>query len=104
MSWDNGKLASFGDQAKVASSGDNAQLASSGYNTQLASSGDDSVVCGIGYNNIAKASKGSWITLAEWKVIDGVLKPVCVKTEYVDDEKIKANVFYKLENGEFVKV
>ena len=75
----------------------------SGY-AQLASSGDYSVVCGIGFNNIAKASKGSWITLAEWKVIDGVLKPVCVKTEYVDDEKIKANVFYKLENGEFIKV
>ena len=30
--------------------------------------------------------------------------PVCVKTEYVDGERIKEDVFYKLENGEFKEV
>ena len=82
------------------------QLASSGDSSQLASSGDSSVVAGIGIDNIAKARKGSWITLAEWKydVNKNKYIPVCVKSEQVDGEKIKEDTFYKLENGEFVEV
>lgn len=59
-----------------------------------------------GYNSCAKAKKGSWITLAEWKKDDTSNKwvPVCVKTEQVDDERIKADTWYKLENGGFVEV
>lgn len=30
--------------------------------------------------------------------------PACVKTEYVDGEKIKADTPYTLKNGEFVEV
>ena len=30
--------------------------------------------------------------------------PKCVKTEYVDGEKIKEDVFYKLIDGEFKEV
>ena len=56
-----------------------------------------------GYNSIAKAKKGSWITLAEWKEDhkDGKWKPVCVKTEQVDGERIKADTWYRLVNGKF---
>ena len=54
-----------------------------------------------GNNSIAKAKIGSWITLAEWDCINGVLTPICVKTEQVDGERIKADTFYKLVNGEF---
>ena len=54
----------------------------------------------------AKAKTGSWITLAEWKWSDKKNRyvPVCVKTEYVDGESIKADTWYKLENGKFVEV
>lgn len=78
----------------------------SGDYSKLAASGYYSVVVGIGVNNIAKAVKGCWITLAEWKYDDEkeATIPVCVKTEYVDGKRIKENVFYKLENGEFTEV
>ena len=100
------KLAASGDYSQLAASGYSSQLAASGDYSQLAASGDSSVVVGIGVNNIAKAVKGCWITLAEWKYDSekGATIPVCVKTEYVDGEKIKENVFYKLVDGEFTEV
>jgi hypothetical protein len=59
-----------------------------------------------GNNSKAKAKIGSWITLAEWKWSDEKKRdvPVCVKTEYVDGEDIKADTWYKLINGKFVEV
>ena len=82
------------------------KLVASGDSSQLAASGKHSVVAGIGINNIAKAVKGCWITLAEWRFNSEEDKyiPVCVKTEYVDGERIKENTFYKMENCEFVEV
>ena len=75
----------------------------SGEYSKLAASGADSVVAGIGIDNVAKASKGSWITLAEWKWSDEKERyiPVCVKTEFVDGERIKKDTFYILRDGEF---
>ena len=54
---------------------------------------------------MVKAHAGCWITLAEWKYDGekGRSVPVCVKTEYVDGEKIKADTPYTLRNGEFVE-
>ena len=58
-----------------------------------------------GRNSRAKAKVGSWITLAEWKWSDEKNHvPVCVKTEYVDGENIKADTWYQLKNGNFVEV
>ena len=61
------------------------------------------IMC-AGINSIAKGKIGSWITLSEWKNVDGVYTPVCVKTEKIDGERIKEDTFYKLKNGEFVEV
>lgn len=92
-------------------SGDYSQLAASGDYSKLAASGYGSVVMAAGYNSIARAKKGSWITLAEWvntgnKDEGGnyIRFPKYVKTEYVDGEKIKEDVFYKLIDGEFKEV
>ena len=98
------RLASSGNYAQLASSGNSARLASSGNSTQLASSGKHSVVAGVGIKNKAKASLGSWIVLAEWQDDGDHIIPVCVKAEQVDGEKIKADTFYKLEDGEFKEV
>ena len=100
------KLAASGYYSQLAASGESSQLAASGDYSKLAASGKHSVVAGIGINNIAKAVKGCWITLAEWRFDSEEDKyiPVCVKTEYVDGERIKENTFYKLENYEFVEV
>ena len=64
------------------------------------------MVCCAGHNSIAKAKVGSWLTLSEWEYNEeeNAYIPKCVKTEYVDGEKIKEDVFYRLVNGEFVEV
>ena len=119
-SGDYAKIGSSGDYAKIGSSGYYAQIGSSGYSAKIGSSGDyakitsegnNSVVMAAGYNSIAKAKIGSWITLAEWirtdKANDSgnyIWIPKCVKTEYVDGERIKEDIFYKLVDGEFKEV
>ena len=94
------------DTKELQDSGDSAQIGSSGYSAQIDSSGEESVICCAGYNSMVKAKKGSWITLSEWKRNDkkGIFVPVCVKSEFVDGERIKADTWYKIENGEFVEV
>lgn len=100
------QICSSGDYAQIGSSGYSAQIGSSGYSARICSSGEDAVICCAGCDSIAKAKKGSWITLSEW--IYSYEKeryvPKCVKTEYVDGERIKDDTFYKLEDGEFKEV
>ena len=105
-SGDYAKIGSSGDYAKIGSSGDYAQIGSSGGSAKIDSTGEDSVIMCAGNNSKAKAKIGSWITLAEWKWSNEKNRyvPVCVKTEYVDGEKIKADTWYKIENGKFVEV
>ena len=98
------KIGSSGDYAKIGSSGDSAKIGSSGYYAKIGSSGKNAVVMCAGNNSIAKAKKGSWITLSEWKDIDNKWVPVCVKTEKVDGERIKEDTWYRLVNGEFQEV
>ena len=114
------QIGSSGYYAKIGSSGDYAQIGSSGYSAQIGSSGDyaqiisegkNSVVMAAGYNSVAKAKIGSWITLAEWVKTDKkdengniIWSPKCVKTEYVDGDRIKEDTFYKLKDGEFWEV
>ena len=105
-SGDSAQIGSSGDYAKIGSSGDSAKIGSSGDSAQIVSSGKNSVICCAGINSIAKAKIGSWITLSEWKYSDEekAYIPICVKTEYVDGERIKADVFYKLIDGNFTEV
>jgi len=123
-SGDSAQIGSSGNYAKIGSSGYSAQIGSSGYYAQIGSSGNsakigssgdsakidstgnDCVICCAGNNSIAKAKVGSWITLSEWAYSSekGRNIPKCVKTEYVDGERIKADIWYKLVDGEFKKV
>ncbi len=105
-SGDSAQIGSSGDSAQIGSSGDSAQIGSSGDSAQIDSTGEDSVIMCAGNSSIAKAKVGSWITLAEWKWSDEKKRyvPVCVKTEYVDGENIKADTWYQLKNGKFVEV
>ena len=100
------KIGSSGYSAKIGSSGYSAQIGSSGDSAQINSTGEDSVIMCAGNDSRAQAKIGSWITLAEWEWNDEKNRniPVCVKTEYVDGENIKADTWYQLQNGEFVEV
>ena len=105
-SGDYAQIGSLGDYAKIGSSGYSAQIGSSGYSAQIDSTGEDSVIMCAGNSSKAKAKVGSWITLAEWEWSDEKERhvPVCVKTEYVDGENIKADTWYQLKSGKFVEV
>ena len=105
-SGDSAKIGSSGYSAQIGSSGDSAQIGSSGDYAQIDSTGEDSVIMCAGNSSRAKAKVGSWITLAEWKWSDEKKRdvPVCVKTEYVDGENIKADTWYQLKNRKFVEV
>jgi hypothetical protein len=58
-----------------------------------------------GKDSMAKGAPGCWIVLTERGDWDGTTYPIkCVKAFKVDGGKIKADTFYKLENGEAVEV
>ena len=109
------KIGSSGNSAQIGSSGNSAKIGSSGYSAQIGSSGNyakikstgyDSIICCAGDDSCVSAKKGSWITLAEWKYSyeKDRYVPKCVKTEYVDGERIKEDTMYKLIDGEFTEV
>ena len=100
------RIGSSGNSARIGSSGNSARIGSSGNSAQIESSGEGSVICCSGDASVVKAKLGSWITLAEWEYSDEKARmvPQFVKTEFVDGEKIKANTWYKLFNGEFTEV
>ena len=100
------QIGSSGNSAKIGSSGDYAQIGSSGDSAQIDSTGEDSVIMCAGNYSKVRAKVGSWITLAEWVHDDNKERyvPKCVKTEYVDGERIKANTWYQLKDGEFIEV
>ena len=105
-SGDSAQIGSSGYYAQIGSSGDYAQIGSSGYYAKIESTGEDSVICCAGHNSTVKAKLGSWITLSEWRYDEKKQRyvPVCVKTEQVDGNRIKADTWYKLVNGEFTEV
>ena len=100
------QIGSSGYSARIGSSGNSAQIGSSGDSARIGSSGEDCVICCAGHNSAVKAKKGSWITLAEWEYSEEKERyiPKCVKTEFVDGERIKEDTLYKLIDGEFVEV
>ena len=100
------QIGSSGNDAQIGSSGNGAKIGSSGNGAKIDSTGEDCVIMCAGINSVAKASKVSWITLSEWSYSDKKQRyiPVCVKTEFVDGEKIKADTYYKLDGGVFKEI
>ena len=100
------QIGSSGNSAQIGSSGYSAKIGSSGYSAKIKSTGYDSIICCAGDDSCVSAKKGSWITLAEWKYSyeKDRYVPKCVKTEYVDGERIKEDTMYKLIDGEFTEV
>ena len=105
------RICSIGNNAKIIanerstiySTGDYAQISTTGIGVVVYSLGYHSIINCQGVNTMVRAKKGSWITLTEGKIICGVLEVSCVKTKYVDGERIKEDTFYAIRNGEFVE-
>lgn len=86
--------------------GDSSNLA--GGNRSNLAGGDESNLAGgessliLGRNGCrVKGGKNSVIVLTEWILKGGEYVPVCVKSEIVDGERIKADTWYELKDGEF---
>lgn len=66
--------------------------------------GESSIAVAWGIDSKAKAAKGSYIALAEWKQNENYeWELVGAKMVKVDGKKIKADTFYKLVNGKLVE-
>ena len=57
-----------------------------------------------GFEGKAKAKKGSWISIAEWKCDGEKVIPMCVKSAIIDGETLKEDIFYTVKDGEFIEV
>ena len=83
-------------------SGGNESNLSGGDKSDL-SGGNSSLIIGRNGCNV-KGGLHSVIVLTKWKYDDnGEFAPVAVRAEIVDGVRIKADTWYKLENGEFVE-
>jgi hypothetical protein len=119
----NSVASNSGDNSVASNSGYNSVASNSGYNSVASNSGYKSVASNSGYNSVAsnsgyksvavawgrvskaKASLGSYLVLSEYGEWNGKEYPLlCAKMEKVDGEKIKADTYYMLKNGEFVEV
>lgn len=63
--------------------------------------GKDAIAAAFGVEGKAKACLGSWIMLAEWVFMGDGWHIKTVKTAKIDGEKLKADTWYMLKNGEF---
>ena len=88
-----------GYQSAATNTGDQSAATNTGDQSAATVLGEESVACSLGEYGKAKGAKGCWLVLAEWK--DGHRKDV--RCFYVDGESVKANVFYKMKDGELVE-
>lgn len=92
IDWDNNKESNTGDYSAATNTGNR---------SAATVDGKESVAISLGASGYAKGAIGCWIVLAEWDTKSG--HRVDVKSFYVDGEKVKANTFYILRNGELVE-
>ena len=102
--FDESTAATSGYISTAATSGDRSTAATSGYRSTAIVEGKDSVAIALGAQSKAKGALGCWLVLAEWEETNDDVYRKDVKCFRVDGEIIKADTFYKLENGEAVLV
>jgi hypothetical protein len=122
-SGDSGAASNSGYRGAASNSGDRGAASNSGYSGAASNSGYRGAAFSIGNYSSAETNKkdtfavalgieckakgiiGSWLTLSEWKETENnewVMKNV--KSTKIDGKKLKADTFYKLENGKFIEV
>ena len=93
--------ATTGNYAHATTTGHYAHAATTGNHSHATVKGKNSIACALGSNSVAKGALGCWLCLAEydsdWNVTGG-------QFVQVDGERIKADTYYTLKNGEFVEV
>ena len=90
-----------GDRSAATNTGNRSAATNTGYYSAATVDGKESVAISLGASGHAKGAIGCWIVLAEWDTESE--HRIDVKSFYVDGEKVKANTFYVLRNGELVE-
>nr|DAF73284.1 MAG TPA: hypothetical protein [Caudoviricetes sp.] len=101
---DYGHAAAQGDYGHAAAQGYYGHAAAQGYKGHASVGGKDAIAAAFGIAGKAKACLGSWIMLAEWVLMGDGWHIKTVKTAKIDGEKLKADTWYILKNGEFEEV
>ena len=97
--------ASTGDGSKATNTGFRSSAINTGDRSYAEVAGDGSVAIVTGSKSCAKAGLGSAIVVVERGEFNGKTYPLLnIKAAIVDGEKIKANTWYMLRNGEFQEV
>ncbi|MCD8349112.1 MAG: hypothetical protein LUC93_00685, partial [Planctomycetaceae bacterium] len=92
-----------GNQSAATNTGNQSAATNTGNWSAAKVEGKESVAISLGIDSRAAGGKGCWIVLSEWERIRGEWTRKEVKSVLVDDEAIKANVFYTLKDGVFVE-
>ena len=91
--------------AKESNTGNYSAATNTGNQSAATVEGKESIAIATGIKGRAKGSLGCYIVLAEWyRDGCGSWHIKHVQSAEVDGEKIKADTFYTLKNGEFVEV
>ena len=102
---DLGAASATGDQGAASATGDRGAASATGYQGAASATGKAGVALAAGYECKAMGALGCAICCVERGEWDGETYPiVAVKAAIVDGEKIKADTWYCLKNGEFVEV
>lgn len=95
----------LGSRSIATSTGDRSTATNAGYYSAAEVGSGESVAMVTGYKSKAKAGPGSAIVIAERGDWNGETYPLInIRAAIVDGEKIKADTWYTLVNGEFVEV
>ncbi len=92
-----------GDCSASTNTGNRSASTNTGNRSASIVEGKDSVAIAFGVDSKAKGALGCYIALAEWKHTNNGFVLKDFQSVKVDDVKIKADTFYKLQNGEFVE-
>ena len=98
-----GAASATGYYGAASATGNRGAASATGYYGAASAGHETAIAVAWGREGKARGVLGSHIVCAEWREIDGTLKLVCAKMARVDGETIKGNVYYRLENGEFVE-
>lgn len=94
----------LGSRSTATSTGDQSTATNTGYYSAAEVGGGESVAIVTGYKSKAKAGLGSAIVIVERGDWNGETHPLInIRAAIVDGEKIKADTWYTLINGEFVE-
>ena len=102
---DQGAASATGDQGAASATGYRGAASATGYHGAASATGKAGVALAAGYKCKAMGALGCAICCVERGAWDGEAHPIiAVKAMIVDGEKIKADTWYWLQNGEFVEV